>query len=312
MVYIIVLNYNNASDTIECINSLLKSDYNDFKILLVDNYSNDNSVQVLNDFFSSTINTDFNKIDDYENMSRSTELKKVNLIESKYNGGFSYGNNLGIKIAMNFNDFEYLWLLNNDTEVPNNTLSTLVNYYNNSSGNLGILGNLQYFHHKKDDIQAIAGGFNKYRANYWNIDSLEDLKSGYSYIYGASMMMSKGFIFDVGLLCEDYFMYYEEIDIAERAKKNGYLLDICNEAIIYHKHGSTTSKKGNQFRVFYLERNKFLFYKKFYPHLLFIPYIKMLKLLLRSLIKDREMTKVIIRALYSGGLKFEKQKNSNY
>lgn len=312
MVYIVVLNYNNAADTMECISSLLKSEYTNFKILLVDNHSTDGSLETISDFLNTLDSSDFIRFDDYKEITKSTDLKKINLIESRFNGGFSYGNNIGSKIAMNRSDFEYLWLLNNDTEIPTDTLTTLINYYKNSSEKLGILGNLQYFYHKKDEIQAIAGGFNRFIANYWNINSLDQLKSGFNYIYGASMFMSKDFVMDVGLLCEDYFMYYEEIDIAERAKNSGYQIDICKEAKIYHKHGNTTSKKGNKFRTFYLERNKFLFYKKYYPHLLLIPYLKILKLLLRSILKERDLTKVLIHALYYGGMKFEKKKNSHY
>lgn len=312
MIYTVILNYNNASDTIECINSLMKSEYMDFKILLVDNFSSDDSLDILNEYFQINFSSDYNKISDFNNINKSFDLKKINLIESKYNGGFSYGNNIGIKIALDTNDCEYVWLLNNDTEVPTDTLTTLVNYYRNSNKKIGVLGNLQYYYDRKNEVQAVAGGFDKYKANYWNIDSIKELDSGFSFIYGASMMMCKDFFIDVGLLCEDYFMYYEEIDIAERAKLNGYQLDICLDAKIYHKHGSTTSKKGKEFRLFYLERNKFLFYKKFYPHLLFIPFIKILKLILRSVIKDRDMTKVLFRALYFGGIKFEEKKNSTY
>ncbi|HIP33256.1 MAG TPA: hypothetical protein EYG89_00650 [Bacteroidia bacterium] len=92
------------------------------------------------------------------------------------------------------------------------------------------------------------------------------------------MLVSKGFIKEVGLMCEDYFLYFEELDWAIRGKKKGYQLGYCWESKVYHKEGGSigSSSKGeekSEIADYYGLRNRIVFTKKFYPKYLLSVYL---------------------------------------
>lgn len=101
-VFIIIVNWNGLKDTLECLQSVFKQDYPNFEVIMVDNGSKDNSVQVIRNAYPQII-----------------------LIENKENLGYTGGNNVGMHYAVNSGS-DYVWLLNNDTVVEPDTLSKLV------------------------------------------------------------------------------------------------------------------------------------------------------------------------------------------
>lgn len=303
-VYIIILNHNNWQDTIECCESILKSDYLNFKIIIVDNSDDYVSIDNIKKWAKGEINHVFNskKTDDLdytlypkpinflylneqeiENISYKVDLKtKLILIKSEKNKGFSAGNNLGILYGLKHDDFDYIWILNNDTIIKKDSLRLLIeNYEKKKKEKIGILGTIQLYYDNPDIIQAAAGRFSKFKGaflNYGQNEKKDNFKlKKFEYVYGASFMLSKEFIKKVGLLNEDYFMYYEEIDLAERAKIYGYKIDVAENVYIYHKFAQTTSKMESEFRQYYLHRNKILFYKKFYKKYLPFLFLSQLK-----------------------------------
>ena len=110
-VAIILVNYNGAEDTLECIASILKSQYENYKIIVVDNCSTDSS---------------------YEILDKQKEFYNFVLIKAKSNDGFSAGNNIGIKYALN-NGADYILLLNNDTVVETDLIGYLLEGFKNSN-----------------------------------------------------------------------------------------------------------------------------------------------------------------------------------
>lgn len=304
-VYIILLNYNGWKDTIECLESVLKNDYENYQIIVVDNDSVNNSMENIINWAEGKQEVVYDENSQLKHLSQPFEPKPLDYVfytkdealnggiqeqEKQYknaiifiqageNGGFATGNNIGIKYALVKDDFEYVWLLNNDTVIKKDTLSKLVKSFEEKKQNqkLGILGSVQYYYHKPELIQAAAGGFNKLRGNFWNYQTLEFKQEDISYIYGASMFIAKDVLNQVGLLNEEYFMYYEEIDFAERIKKYNFIQMVDKQIKVYHKHGGTTTTLESDFRKYYLEKNKIKFYKNFYFYLLFIPILKILK-----------------------------------
>ena len=103
MVYIILVNYNGLQDTISCIQSIKESTFKEFKIIVVDNGSNDESLKYL----------------------RAMEDSVVTILDAGGNLGFSGGNNIGIQYALE-NNAEYILLLNNDTVIHRDCLKELV------------------------------------------------------------------------------------------------------------------------------------------------------------------------------------------
>ena len=306
-VYIIILNYNGWLDTIECLESILKSSYTNYQIIVVDNNSPNNSIDFLIKWAQGKLNLWLPDSNLLKMLSFPLEKKPLKYvvyskeeallggnpkIEKKFhnpiifirsdeNRGFAAGNNLGIKYALAKGDFEYVWLLNNDTVIPKDTLNHFVQSME-SNDEVILLGSVQYYYNNPNIIQAVGGGFNKYRASFWNYQSIEKYNK-IDYIYGASMFFKKIFFEKIGLLNEKYFLYYEEIDLAERLKQTPFVQKVDKNIKIYHKHSGTISKEHTFFREYFLEKNKIVFYKKYYPLLIWIPLLKLFFKYIRTL-----------------------------
>lgn len=270
MVAIIIVNYNGSVDTLTCIESLLKSSYTDYRIIVVDNASTPDSLNILR--------MGLEKYGSFESKNGKIIYFNgfVTLILSSRNCGFAGGNNIGVKYAVDtLKQLKYIWLLNNDTTVKPNTLYCLVNYMNNADVQLGILGNKLLFLDDPTKIQAIGGVYNKWFARCKHIGAYETDRGQYDnpipvmdYVVGASMFVRKTFIEEVGYMSEDYFLYFEELDWILRGKACGWNIGYIPEAIVFHKEGGSTKEKGimiSEFADICQLKNRILFTKRFYP-----------------------------------------------
>ncbi|WP_245807298.1 glycosyltransferase family 2 protein [Desulfurobacterium atlanticum] len=211
-------------------------------------------------------------------------------IQAGKNLGFAGGNNVGIRYALTKNDFEYIWFLNNDTVIEKDALSKMVQKfekYKKEGKKVGILGSKLLYYDRPEIIQGIGGIYNKWFAVAKHLGIFEEDKGQYDneevidkidYIIGASMLVSKEFIEEVGVMCEDYFLYFEEMDWTLRGKKKGYQLGYCWKSKVYHKEGGSigSSSKGNkksEIADYYGLRNRIVFTKKFYPKYLWSVYL---------------------------------------
>jgi len=329
-VYIVVLNYNNWIDTIACAKSVLLNDYENFQLIIVDNASTDGSARrikrwldeelepwspksdSLRDLFISPLGRDI-EYECYEDdtflKQNSLSSKKVIFIRSNKNDGYGAGNNLGIKFALMKNDFEYIWILNNDTLVTKEALKKLI-FFAEEKPDAGLIGTTLLFYDAPDKIQAFGGSFNYLMAvqkhnlahREFAMPKLKEFnQKRLDYIIGASMLMSKRYIQKAGLMPEEYFIYFEEIDIATRCKRNNLDISICEEAIVYHKESASIEaqdQKLGSFSDFYAMRNRLVFTKKFFPYFLPSVYLGLvLSMLLRMKRGDKKGVKNILRIL---------------
>ena len=206
MVAIVIVNYNGSVDTLTCIESLLKSSYTDYRIIVVDNASTPDSLNILR--------MGLEKYGSFESKNGKIVYFNgfVTLILSSRNCGFAGGNNIGVKYAVDtLKQLKYIWLLNNDTTVKPNTLYCLVNYMSNADVQLGILGNKLLFLDDPTKIQAIGGVYNKWFARCKHIGAYETDRGQYDnpipvmdYVVGASMFVRKTFIEEVGYMSVSY------------------------------------------------------------------------------------------------------------
>lgn len=252
-IYIIVLNYNNPHDTIECLKSLNQLVYENYKILLVDNASTDNSNEVLNQYMKKEV------------------ASRIVYIRSSINNGYAAGNNIGIKYALEQGDLDYVWIINNDTLVEPETLTLMLKKMKSDS-NIGICGSKLVYSWDRTRIQGYGGTYNKWLARSRHITNLNELKA-IDYPIGASMLVSRQFLEKVGPMCEDYFLYFEEMDWVIRGKKYGFKISCATDAVVYHKEGGSISgdkrkEKVSKMGDFFSIRNRILFTKKTYPYCL--------------------------------------------
>lgn len=282
MVAVILVNYNGFYDTIKCVDSILESDYTFFKVIIVDNDSNDNSVEEISKSF------DLVKNDGEENaLTGLTSVytnsnKQIILLTSYRNSGFAGANNLGIKYTERYYpEFEFYWLLNNDTIIECNSLRQIVNRAKESASDIGIIGTNLLYLDNPNIIQALGGKYNPLSATCRHIgahmnkcECYEIIKAVRAdYVVGASMLVKKTFVNSVGYMEESYFLYFEELDWILRGKQYGWGFFIDYDINIYHKEGGSTkathrliSEVADKCQL----RNRILFTKKFYPSCLFL------------------------------------------
>ena len=244
-VAVILLNWNGYQDTYECLKSLETLSYPNFHVFLVDNDSSDDS---------------------FTKLKKDQESGKFNVgltcIQSGGNLGCAGGNNVGIKRAYE-QGFDYYWMLNNDTYVDPDALSTLVEVIENDK-KVGIVGSKIYYADTK--LLWFAGGsVNPYIGTSKMIGIEEEDKGQYDeqkevdFIVGCSMLFSREVIESIGYLEEDYFIYYEDTDWNLRAKKAGWKIVYVPTSIIYHKESSSTKSSDlSPYYAYYLIRNGYL------------------------------------------------------
>jgi len=203
------------------------------------------------------------------------------LIKINENLGFAGGNNVGIKYLLSKDAFGYVWLLNNDTVVDRHSLQYLMEEMIKKEDN-GIAGSKVCSYQEINRIDH-AGGILypvKGRAEHigWKqIDSGQyDSVKNVDYVTGCSMLISKKCLDSIGLLNEDYFLYFEDVDFCTRAKRNHWKILYVFKSTIYHKISNSLGNNSN-LRIYYYTRNRLIFTKKYFPSYLFYVIIKVLK-----------------------------------
>jgi len=244
-VYIVILNYNGIKDTIDCLESLKRITYPNYKVVVVDNGSTGNDVEILSKRFG-----DF-----------------VNIVSLDKNYGVGKGFNEGIRFAL-AREAEYVLLMHNDVVVSPNFLDELVKVAR-SNPKFGILGPIIYFYNEPKKIWHAS-----HSVNLWTGTShfrfVGELDRGQvkgvqpvQILMTACMLIRRQVLDEVGLLDERFLVGWEEDDICLRAWSKGYKVILVPSSRVWHKLGRTTKKlKGD--RSFYYQQALayFLFLKK--------------------------------------------------
>lgn len=288
-VAIVVLNWNGWRDTVECLESLYQIDYPNFLVIIVDNGSQDESLQMLREYargvtrasagFCDHRAPDSSKVlieckKDSASLNDITDKswldapisKKMLIIKNESNEGFAEGSNAGIRAALT-GETDYVLLLNNDTVVDKRFLSELVQVAEDNR-KAGVVGPKVYYsnYNGRTDVINFAGGkLDVLRgrtlhigANEIDIGQFDDITT-VDYIEGSCMLVSKDVIREVGMLNPLYSSYWEDVDWCIRAKKRGYMSFFAAKAKIWHKISSSDVGKAKQY---YIARNRFWFLRQ--------------------------------------------------
>lgn len=254
---IIIVNWQNWQDTIACLNSLQRLFFaGNVSIIVCDNGSRNESVSHISQWAEQQWNAKLVLQDKSYTPARGETVSIFEslsdnpfvFIQTGKNLGFAGGTNAGIRYALSTNKFEYLWLLNSDTEVDERALVTLYGLAKNYP-KLAMMGSTIVEYEQRDIVQC-AGGchYNPYLTRMKNIFSGKPLtevlekrakRVKLDYVYGASMFLSIEAVKKVGLLNEEYFLFYEELDYVKRLQKQGYAIGWCKYSLVYHKGGAS-------------------------------------------------------------------------
>lgn len=273
-VYIILLNWNGWEDTIECLESLQRIDYKNFKVIIVDNGSTNDSIEQIKKYLSSQA-IQFQESYAKEALS-ADELSCGQSSEADYfltknfeNLGFAGGNNVGIAFAEK-QQADLVLLLNNDTTVEPNFLTNLVKEYNRGKY-VALTPQIRYFDYP-DLLWNCGGkllwfGSKKY---FFPQKPVSDLPKkdvmDISFVTGCALLYDYK---KVGYLSEDFFFGEEDYEISLRMKRKNLKIGCVLNSIIYHKVSrSITASSENTFGKVYVHYlNRFVNIKKYNPYL---------------------------------------------
>ena len=230
LVSIIILNYNAGNLLLNCVDSVFKSTYPNFEVLVVDNISTDNSHVVC-----------------------KKKFEKIHLIENKENLGYCEGNNVGIRNA----NGEFVVILNPDTIVEPNWLNHLMSAYNEFGE--GLYQPKFFSLNEKHVLQSTGNmlhifgfGFakDKGKIDDEKMESIEKI----NYASGTCLFTSKIVLDKIGLLDPFLFLYHDDLDLGWRAAHIGINSFYVPKSIIYH--AESYSIKWSSKKFYWLERNR--------------------------------------------------------
>lgn len=257
---IVIINWNSFDLTSDTLVSLSSTSYKNYDIIVVDNFSTDNSAAQLEKDFPSII-----------------------LLRSDENKGFTGGNNLGFDYAIN-EGYEYVMMLNNDVAVESDFLEPLVVKLDMDE-KIGGVQPLIYFYHDRELIWNAGSRYNAifgipYILGYYRKDKgqLQRKKQkSIDWITGCAFMIRTEVLKKVGVLKQDFFIYYEDVDLSFRIKEAGYALAYEASSVVYHKTGMSHKSKEKlkegylNPKVHYLNARNRLFVLKEYTQKIAIP-----------------------------------------
>ena len=240
---IVTLNYNGSESTIKLLKSLRNQTDNDFRIIVVDNASE---------------GADFNNLRAYSD----NNFSDVQIIRNSQNLGFSGGNNTGAKEALK-NGANWVFLLNNDTWVEPGFMASLKAKIGGLGGVAGVplveQGKAGYPARSRMSYCGRVKWLKPRGYHVHDLDTKRKMRNEECYVIGGAMLIHGSVLEKIGLLDENYFLYFEDNDFSLRAQRAGFPITILEEPAVYHQPSSTAKKLGPSLLLRYHYRNSFYF-----------------------------------------------------
>ena len=242
-IIVLILNWNGWADTIECVQSVQKSCYPNFGILVVDNHSDNDSVQML-----------------------KQHLPDIEILQTEQNLGYTGGNNAGFDHLASA-DIDYIFVLNNDTVIDVDCLAALVDA-GETHANSGIIGAFVFSYPPPGEfayagLKIPVGREVPEMAPFHKDDVAHALRTGevvsVDAAHGCAFAIKKEVLMRVGGFDPAFFAIHDEVDFSVRVRETGFDVVSTPAARVYHKAGASF---GNQSvnRIYYDVRNRALYF----------------------------------------------------
>jgi GT2 family glycosyltransferase len=245
LIHIVVLNWNGANDTLECLSSLESLTYPNFNVIVVDNGSSDDSLGKLSSY--------------------SAPYPLV-LLETRQNLGYAGGNNVGIRHALE-RGANFVLLLNNDTTVAPDLLEQLISAAQRSPEAGVFSARVMYF----DNPELVWFDGARWNESALGLEwpgqgtreaELGTIDRDTDYACGAALFFRAEVARKIGLLDEMFFLVWEEVDWCFRARKAGWRNRVVAAAKVWHKIGVSFGSESSPLRTYFSIRNQLLWFSR--------------------------------------------------
>lgn len=240
---IVVCNFNKADYVKVCLDSIFASDVNNFDVYVVDNASTDESVEMIRREFGD----------------------KVKLLINEKNLGGSGGFNTGLREVLK-KDYEYLMCVDNDIRMEKDTIRTLYEFLERNK-DVGMVGSKICFMDDPERIQTYGAtiDFETYGVHDLHRGCLNDHQlpevQYCDYVPACSLMARVDVVKEVGIMPEDNFIYWDDMEWGYRFNLAGYKVAAITASNVYHKGGKNTNP--TTFQKYYMIRNRLNFFMKY-------------------------------------------------
>jgi len=235
---IIVLHYGSIEDTLACLDSLRRSVVSPFDLFVVNNGPDKEVESILKAKHPDVV---------YHNAGLET--------------GFAAGNNIGLRFSLE-RGYRYSLVLNNDTIAEQDFLRPLTQVMEKDRS-IAMAGPAMYFYNNKEQLWSCGGWICEWSGHISGISDLGQLSSDAAdvdYLPGACILVRNSALGKIGLMCEEYFLAYEEADWAIQARRARFKVVACAKSVLLHKGG--VSSRFTPELIYNSFRNRFLFFRR--------------------------------------------------
>ncbi|MEK7788723.1 MAG: glycosyltransferase family 2 protein, partial [Planctomycetota bacterium] len=261
LISVIILNYNGKDYIEECLDSVLDQTYEPLEIIVVDNASNDSSLEILKEKYSS----------------------KIKLIESNANLGFAGGNNLALEDAKG----EFIALLNNDAVADRRWIEEFMSAVSRCDGTFGMWASKILFYDDREIIDTAGhliypDGLNRGRGKGEKDKGQYDKEEEVFFPSGCAAIYRKEMLDIIGFFDPDFFAYGDDTDLGMKARIAGWKCIYVPKSVVYH-HSSAASGKYSPLKAYLVERNRLWVLIKYFPlrYILLSPFYTVLRWILQ-------------------------------
>jgi len=293
----VVLNWRDAASTLRCVESLREEILaGKICVIVCDNASEDQLEDALGNWAAACLGEPEGCSAPRGDRPEGIDPERapaLTMVQTGRNGGYAYGNNCGLRVALGHAQFDFIWILNNDTVVEPGSVDALLAHASANS-QAGAIGSTILDQADAAVLQC-AGGFRYFPA----IARMRPVGKGMSpeallrdtcaeqirldYVYGAAMLLRTEALRRVGLLNEEFFLYYEELDLARRLRRAGYRLSWCPGSRVRHGGGTSSgARESAEARQYHEQLSALRFTRRHYPALL--PVVLLLRLFGKPLV----------------------------
>lgn len=324
LVLVVVINWNGWRDTLACLQSMQGLAGPRFEVVVCDNGSTDGSEAVLREWALECFSPARERVAEIGPDARVNAIQgdagqparsfdRVHLMRLPENLGYAGAINRCIEWGRGTFDPGHYWILNNDVAFEPGALREVLEA-SRSTPDIGLCGSVLLEWDEPHQVQALGGRFNRLLAVGRHLKQApartrtsHEIFFDIDYPIGASMLVSRAFLDSVGPMDEGYFLYYEEVDWAQRGRERGFRPAVALRSRIRHKEGASTGSHGGLrcksiLSEHYGVVNRLRFTRRFFPAALPVVWLSLLLVAAeRAAHREWQRACLVLRLMFSPG-----------